>query len=1042
MVPRFGAIDAHTFRMEPKRCISPALERIRCWFPLVLLIVCWADSAVAQTPISLFQGYVGRVNYVATGGSLRSQPNTVDACSLNATSSNPLSGIPAAATVRNAFLYWAGSGSTIDSTVTLNGSAVSANRTFTATFVFNGNNFDFFSGFADVTALISGNGNVTFGGLTVNNGAPHCGSQAVLAGWSLIVVYEDPAEDLRAVNLFDGFQLFRGSSLTTTLNNFRVPPAPINGQVTHVTWEGDPQNSGGLNGVTESLTYQGNILDDGLVPPGSNPTLQQFDGTVNSVGSITEYGVDVDTYDVSPFLNAGDTSATTVYSSGSDLVLLSAEVMSVTTEPFADLTLTKTHVGDFTAGVNGNYTLTVGNNGPEDDAIGVTVTDTLPAGLTYVGFAGTDWSCSAAGQDVTCTHPGPLPAGTSLPDLTLTVLPDASGAPSVDNTATVTSPSLDLDTTNNTAVDTTVIQTSDLSNSTKAVVDLNGGDADPGDTLRYTITLQETGGVDAFNVNVTDDIPALVTGFTVGGLPPGAVDNSTGSGSGANGTGFLDIASITVPANSTVTVTFDVVVAAGANPGDIISNQANIANGNGSGASPTAPNVIVSQSQIPNGGTKSLYFYDLVTADPNGFNQGPAPYLSRTPPAGAQTNVTVDKSQPPRVWTMTPATQLPLTINSGSIPVTLYVSKGGPSASLVSRTMQVVLDTVGTTTGPLGTPVTLTFGAPSNNAPIPVVFNIPLTAPVNLATGTQLRVTVTNQTPGGGNRRLRVFPVVGGNFSQLDMPALTVIDVAGVSAFDAAFPGGATPTNFSPGSDVFIRATITDPFGSFDIASAALDLVDANGVSQLTGASMTLVNDDGAATRTYELSYTLPGNAAVGTWTPRVTATEGTEALVTDILSGAFDVGTLAPDLIVLKTVTTLSDPVNGTTNPKAIPGAVMLYTVEVTNQGPGSLDPDTLVLTDVLPANSGLFVDTSSGDPIVFIDGTPASGLSYTFATDVSYSNQPGGGAPYNYTPSPDAQGFDDAVTGLQIAPSGPLSGSGGAGNPNFQVRFRTRVN
>ena len=409
--------------MEPKRSKSPALEWIRRWSPLVLLVFCWADAAVAQTPISLFQGYVGRVNYVATGGSLRSQPNTVNACALNATSSNPLAGIPAAATVRNAFLYWAGSGSTADTSVTLNGTTVTASRTFSATFAFNGNNFDFFSGFADVTALVTGNGNFTFGGLTVNNGAPYCGTQVVLSGWSLIVVYEDPAEDLRAVNLFDGFQLFRGSSLATTLNNFRVPPAPINGQVTHITWEGDPQNSGPAGGFTESLTYQGNILDDGLVPSGSNPTLQQFDGTVNVAGSITEYGVDVDTYDVSAFLSVGDTSATTVYSSGSDLVLLSAEVMSVTTEPFADLTLTKTHVGDFTAGVNGDYTLAVGNNGPEDDAIGVTVTDTLPAGLTYVGFAGTDWNCNAAGQDVTCTHPGPLAAGTSLPDLTLTVLP-------------------------------------------------------------------------------------------------------------------------------------------------------------------------------------------------------------------------------------------------------------------------------------------------------------------------------------------------------------------------------------------------------------------------------------------------------------------------------------------------------------------------------------------------------------------------------------------------------------------------------------------
>jgi uncharacterized repeat protein (TIGR01451 family) len=1026
--------------MEPKRRRSPALERIRRWFPLVLLLVGWADTAVAQTPVSLFQSYLGRVNYVATGGSLRSQPNTVNACSLNATSSNNVTGIPAAATIRNAYLYWSGSGTTVDTSVTLNGNTVNASRTFTATFPFGGNNFDFFSGFADVTSIVTGNGNATFGGLTVNNGAPYCGTQVVLSGWGLIVVYEDPAEDLRAVNLYDGFQFFRGNSLSTTLTNFRVPTSPINGQVTHITWEGDPQNSGALSGFTESLTYSGSLLDDGLVPPGSNPAVQQFDGTVNTTLSITEYGVDVDTYNVSALLSPGDTSATTIYSAGADLVLLSAEVMSVTTEPFVDLTLAKTHVGDFTAGVNGDYTLTVGNNGSENDA-GVTVTDTLPAGLTYLAFAGTNWNCGAVGQDVTCTHPGPLAAGASLPVLTVTVLPDPSGAPSVDNTATVTSLSLDSDPTNNTAVDTTVIRTSDLSTSTKGVVDLNGGDADPGDTLRYTITLTETGGFDALGVSVTDDMPGLVTGFTVGMVPPGAVDNSTGPGTGTNRTGFLDISNFTVLANSSATITFDVTVAAGANPGDIITNQAVITVSNGVGGNPVAPNVIVSQSQIPGGGAKTLYLYDLASADPNGFNEGPAPYLSRTPPAGAQNNVTVDRNRPPRIWTMTPATRLPLDIDSGSIPVTLYVSKGDASASIQTRTLQVALDTVGNTTGPLGTPVTLTFGAPSRNSPIPIVFNVPVAAPVSLATGTQIRITVTNQSPGAGNRRVRVYPISGGNFSRAELPALTVINVTDVTPYDVAFPGTSTPASFAPGSDVFLRAVVTDPFGSFDIARANLDLIDALGNPQLTGATMTLVDDDGAATRTYELSYTLLSSAASGTWTPRVTAIEGTEGLISSLLSGAFDVVSLSPDLVVLKTVVALSDPINGTTNPKAIPGAIMLYTLQVTNQGSGAVDPDTLMLSDVLPANSALFVDTGSGDPVVFVDGTPVSGLGYVYATDINFSSQVGGGAPYNYTPVPDPQGFDSLVTGLQITPSGPLAGSTGAGDPSFQLRFRVRI-
>ena len=110
-------------------------------------------------------------------------------------------------------MYWGGSGAAVDSSVTLNGQAVAAQRTFTATFFNGGTNFPYFGGFADVTARVTGNGNLTFSGLTVTTGAPHCGSSAVLAGWSVIAIYGSANERLRAVNVFDGLQFFRGSAL-------------------------------------------------------------------------------------------------------------------------------------------------------------------------------------------------------------------------------------------------------------------------------------------------------------------------------------------------------------------------------------------------------------------------------------------------------------------------------------------------------------------------------------------------------------------------------------------------------------------------------------------------------------------------------------------------------------------------------------------------------------------------------------------------------------------------------------------------------------
>ena len=149
----------------------------------------------------------------------------------------------------------------------------------------------------------------------------------------------------------------------------------------------------------------------------------------------------------------------------------------------------------------------------------------------------------------------------------------------------------------------------------------------------------------------------------------------------------------------------------------------------------------------------------------------------------------------------------------------------------------------------------------------------------------------------------------------------------------------------------------------------------------------------------------------------------------------------IIPVLQVSKIAQTLSDPVNGSTNPKAIPGATVQYTVGVSNQGPGPVDSNSLVITDPLPPDTALFVDTGSGDPVTFIDGAVSSGLSYSYATDVSFSNQPGGGAPYTYIPVPDAQGFDPAVTGYRINPTGTMNGSGGGGNPSFNIRLRVRI-
>lgn len=431
---------------------------------LLMLLLLLSGRAVHATPITLDESFAGNVNFVVTGASLRTQPNSGDSCAVSSTPvSAPLSGIPAGSTIEAAFLYWGGSGATADTTVTFDGSNVSADQQFSETFNQSFYNLEYFGGVADVTAQVSakGNGTYSLGDLNVTTtdqggGAFYCTSEAVVAGWGLLVVYDNPAEDFRVVNIFDGLRLFRGSQITLTPSNFQVPSSPVNGKQAILTWEGDAGNSGSLNGQSENLEINGNPLTDGL-----NPLNNQFNSTINSRGTDTSYGVDFDSYPIDPYISSGDTSATTVYSSGGDLVLLTMEAFSITNTPSSDLSILKSLSSTLQAGNTGQYRFQVSNNGPLEEPGPITVTDTLDSRLTYDGSSGSGWSCSTSGQDVTCNHPGPLADGGSLPDLFIDVaVQGGTSGDTISNTGEVSGQNFDNVGSNDTStINNTVLST-------------------------------------------------------------------------------------------------------------------------------------------------------------------------------------------------------------------------------------------------------------------------------------------------------------------------------------------------------------------------------------------------------------------------------------------------------------------------------------------------------------------------------------------------------------------------------------------------------
>lgn len=104
------------------------------------------------------------------------------------------------------------------------------------------------------------------------------------------------------------------------------------------------------------------------------------------------------------------------------------------------------------AGAPFSYTINVANSGP-GTAANVSVTDTLPAGVTFTGATGTGWTCNNAAGTVTCTMAS-LPVGAANP-ITINVTAPLSGAPLV-NTASVTTTDTDTNPANNTSAPVTV----------------------------------------------------------------------------------------------------------------------------------------------------------------------------------------------------------------------------------------------------------------------------------------------------------------------------------------------------------------------------------------------------------------------------------------------------------------------------------------------------------------------------------------------------------------------------------------------------------
>lgn len=293
--------------------------------------------------------------------------------------------------------------------------------------------------------------------------------------------------------------------------------------------------------------------------------------------------------------------------------------------------------------------------------------------------------------------------------------------------------------------------------------------------------------------------------------------------------------------------------------------------------------------------------------------------------------------------------------------------------------------------------------------------------------------------------------------------------------FGVAVVGPSTATPAVSGSPIIIQAQVDASPETFLTA----DIIDPSGTVVASGIRLYNNGTHGSNAATPQFwynngtdaanpTYTLPAaTPSANNWVIRVYARDASNSTIgaTDgsihipgaatpqIEANYFNIDDAtfpvrgSPTINMVKSSVLLSDPINGTTNPKNIPGAAILYSLLITNTGGGSPDTNTVVITDPIPPNTKLYVgdlDATGSGPVRFANGTNSSGLTYTFAgfgasaTNVSFSNN--NGSTYGYTPSADPQGYDTNITHIRISPQGILNANPSAA-PNFTLSFQIMV-
>ena len=295
---------------------------------MALGVLC-PSSAVADTLVEPRFSYERASDFFVTGAAMAEDTDgdsNVDRVVDPAYAVVSTADIPGGMTLQQALLYWGGSipdgGNDCNSNAPIDDEVLVQPPTLTATSVLadvcycsaaGAGSYDVQACRADITAMANGQmvGTWSVGGFSglINDGSTNN------ASFALILIYGGPGLPARQLTVYDGLETMWQSGLSLSLGGIEIDDPP-SGDLTWYTLEGDPGGSAGEQVVaTGSPGGQPLILSDGINQAG-NPMNRTINTTNPPQTGVS--GVDIDAFDITAALAAGDSEVVLDYSAGND----------------------------------------------------------------------------------------------------------------------------------------------------------------------------------------------------------------------------------------------------------------------------------------------------------------------------------------------------------------------------------------------------------------------------------------------------------------------------------------------------------------------------------------------------------------------------------------------------------------------------------------------------------------------------------------------------------------------------------------------------